>query len=139
MEVLNPPQPLMGGTHSDVDNNSTVIRLVYGDTSFLLTGDLGRQGELSLIDRGVNLESSVLKVSHHGSQTSSTLEFLEKANTMLVVVPVGKVNRFDHPSPQVMDLLEAATGSRDRVFTTADSGDITLVSDGKSITVHTER
>ncbi|MCH8311327.1 MAG: ComEC family DNA internalization-related competence protein, partial [Chloroflexi bacterium] len=139
MEVLNPPQPLMGGTLSDVDNNSTVIRLVYGNTSFLLTGDLGRQGELSLIDRGLNLESSVLKVSHHGSQTSSTLEFLEKVNTMLVVVPVGEDNRFDHPSPQVMDLLEAVTGSLDRVFTTAESGNITLVSDGKSITVHTER
>ncbi len=139
MVVLNPPQPLMGGTLSDVDNNSTVVRLVYRDTSFLLTGDLGKQGELSLIDRGVDLDSSVLKVSHHGSQTSSTPEFLEKVNTKLVVVPVGGNNRFDHPSPRVMDLLEAATGSRDRVFTTADSGDITLVSDGKSITVRTER
>ena len=58
---------------------------------------------------------------------------------MLVVVPVGEDNRFGHPNPQVMDLLEAATGSSDRVLTTADNGNITLVSDGKSITVQTER
>ena len=139
LEVLNPPAPLIGGTSSDVDNNSTVIRLRYGNASFLFTGDLQWEGEASIIDRGEALQSTVLKVAHHGSKTSSAREFLDVVRPQLVVVSVGGENPYGHPAEEVMDRLVDLVGSPENVLTTADRGDITLISDGRSISVQTQR
>ena len=88
LEVLNPPLPLMRGTSPDLNNNSTVLRLSYGQVSVLLTGDLEMEGELSLLDRGVEVRSTVLKVAHHGSGTSSSMEFLSEVHPDLMLVSV---------------------------------------------------
>ncbi len=129
LEVLNPPQPLMGGTLSDVNNNSTVLRLRYGRVSFLLTGDLELEGELSLLDRGVDVRSTVLKVAHHGSGTSSSVEFLLEVRPDLMLVSVATDNLHE----EVMARLADSVGDPARVLTTGQLGDITLVSDGRSV------
>ena len=139
LEVLNPPMPLIGGTPSDVDNNSTVIRLRHGDASFLLTGDLYWEGEVSLVDRGVDLQSTVLKVAHHGSKNSSAQEFLNTVRPQLAVVSVDEENPYGHPADEVMDKLAAITGGSGKVLTTEERGDITLISDGRSVQVETRR
>ncbi|MBI4200673.1 MAG: DNA internalization-related competence protein ComEC/Rec2 [Chloroflexi bacterium] len=138
LEVFNPPDPPIGGTPSDLDNNSTVVRLRHGSMSLLLTGDLQAEGEASLIDRGVGLESTVLKVAHHGSKTSSTQQFLEAVRPQLAVVSVGEGNPYCHPADEVMGRLNQITGSMGRVFRTDERGAITLTSDGQSITVQTQ-
>ena len=80
LEVLYPPDRLLDGTSSDVNNASVVMRLVYGDTSILLTGDLEKEGEEFLLRRSVPLESTALKVAHQGSRTSTTLAFLHEVS-----------------------------------------------------------
>jgi len=132
LEVLNPPSPLIGGTSSDIDNNSTVLRIRYGDVSILFTGDLQREGEMSLVARDAAMESAVLKVAHHGSVTSSSMEFLNVVQPRIAVVSVGANNSFGHPSPEVMGRLV-------NVLRTDKSGDISLVSDGHSIQIHKQR
>ena len=139
LEVLNPPRPLMGGTASDVNNNSTVLRLSHGRVSFLLTGDLELEGELSLLDRGVDVRSTVLKVAHHGSGTSSSADFLSQVRPALVLVSAAPDSPDGLPGHEVMARLADAAGDSARVFATARHGDITLISDGRSVEVQTDR
>ncbi|MSQ21816.1 MAG: hypothetical protein EXR53_00695 [Dehalococcoidia bacterium] len=113
LEVLNPPVPPLAGTPSDVNNNATVVRLRHGGVSFMLTGDLEWEGEASLINRGVALDGTALKVAHHGSATSSSQEFLDNIRPLLAVVSVGQNNRYGHPRPEVMaPLIPPPAGRR---------------------------
>ncbi|MBI4199979.1 MAG: DNA internalization-related competence protein ComEC/Rec2 [Chloroflexi bacterium] len=138
LEVLNPPDPLLGGSGSDVDNNGTVVRAQHGLVSLLLTGDLEMEGELSLLDRGADVRSTVLKVAHHGSRDSSREEFLARVRPQLALISVGKENRYGHPHQEALDRLKDVVGL-ERVLTTAEGGDIELVSDGRRLEVRTER
>ena len=138
IEVLNPPQPRLRGTSSDIDNNATVLRLSHGDVSFLFASDVFREGEMSMLSRDIELEADVLKVAHHGSKTSSGRTFLEAVGPQLSVVSVGAGNSFGHPNAEVMGRLQDAVGSPDRVLLTSVLGDITLVSDGTVVRLHTE-
>ena len=138
IEVLNPPQPQLRGTSSDIDNNATVLRLSHGDVSFLFASDVFREGELSMLSRDLELQADVLKVPHHGSATSSSRTFLEAVDPRLSVVSVGVGNSYGHPNAQVMDRLHDVAGSPDRVLLTSVLGDITLVSDGTVVRLHTK-
>jgi competence protein ComEC len=80
LEVVNPTQSLLRGTASDRNNNGLVLRLVHGEVSFLLTGDIEAEAESYLARTQSGLESTVMKVAHHGSQTSTTPEFLQRVN-----------------------------------------------------------
>lgn len=137
LEVLHPPRPRVTGTSSDIDNNSIVLRLVHGDASVLFTGDLRWEGELALLDVGAELGADILKVGHHGSTTSTTTEFLDAVGPSLAMIGAGVDNAYGHPAQEVLDRLAAAVG--DAVLTTADRGSITLVTDGISWWVETER
>ena len=138
MEVLGPPMQLLSGTASDVDNGSVVVRLSYGDRSFVITGDVFSEGEAWLADSGQRLASDVLKVAHHGSQTSSSQVFLDAVNPSVAVISVGSDNRFGHPNPEVVERLKAIVRGP-RVFSTAESGSITLETDGEKLWMWTER
>ena len=138
LEVLNPPGPLIGGTSSDANNNSTVLRLRYGDVSFLLTGDIHVEVEHSMADRGLKLESTVLKVAHHGSDSSTSQEFLAEVRPRLAVVSAGQENGFGHPRPEVMERLASSVG-QERLFLTADHGAVKATTDGHRLWVTTER
>ena len=129
LDVLNPPLPLHSGTSSDLNNNSIVLRLTYGEASALLMSDLFTEAEYGLIDAGIDVSADVLKVGHHGSATSTSSELLAAVMPAAAAVSVGTGNRFGHPSSTVMARLTGAVGP-DQLFTTAEHGCVSLVSDG---------
>ncbi len=129
LEVLNPPLPLHSGTSSDLNNNSIVLRLTYVEASALLMADLYTDAEYGLLDAGFDLGADVLKVGHHGSDTSTSPELLAAVAPAVAAIPVDAENRFGHPSPEVMTRLEDSVGE-EQVFTTAEDGCIGFTSDG---------
>lgn len=138
MKVLNPSTMLLSGTESDVNNNSVVLRLSLGNISFLLTADIMREAEWALIKNRAALTSTVLKVAHHGSETSTTSEFLAVVNPRVAVISCGAENRFGHPSPDVLSRLEVSVGS-DNIYCTAEHGTIEFTTDGERLWVEVER
>ena len=138
IEVLHPPETLMAGTDSDLNNASIVLRVVYGDVSFLLTGDIFDEAERYILSSGADVRSTVLKVPHHGSRTSSSPEFVEQVGPSVAVISVGADNRFGHPHAETLDVL-ARYAPEARVMTTRDHGSIRFVTDGTTLSVETER
>jgi len=137
IKVLNPQTPRLTGTESDIDNNGVVLRLSLGKTSFLLTADIMGEAEFELIEQRANLASTVLKVGHHGSDTSTTPEFLAVANPCVAVISVGKDNPFGHPSDEVMERLNEKLGS-ENIFRTDEQGTIEFITDGQRLWVRGE-
>ena len=133
LQVLHPGEAFLAGTASDDNNNGLVLRLTYGRASFLLTGDLGMEGELHLLaQQDLPLDSTVLKVAHHGAKTATTLRFLEAVTPRVAVISVGAGNRFGHPAPEVLERLEEAGAE---VWRTDECGDIEIVTDGERLWV----
>lgn len=132
LEVLHPCGVATVADGDDLNNNSIVLRLDYGNFSMLLTGDIGVESEASLLAGRGRLRSTVLKVGHHGAETSTSPEFLEEVSPMFAVVSVGAENRFGHPSQDVLERLVQAVGN-EGVFLTADSGTIELSTNGKKL------
>ena len=91
---------------SKVNNNSIIAKLVYGETSLLLTGDTEAKIERELITRGADIDSDLLKIPHHGSKTSTTEEFLDAVTPETAFIQVGADNRYGHPYPTVLERLE---------------------------------
>lgn len=133
IEVLNPPTPPLYGTGSDINNNSVVLRLSLGRVSFLLTGDIEQEAEFKLIAQRNDLTSTVLKVGHSGSNTSTTAEFLAAVSPGVAVISVGE-NRFGHPHQEVLDQLEASLGAKN-LFRTDEQGTIEFITDGERLWV----
>lgn len=107
-----------------------VGRLVYKDNEFLFSGDIERGDELRLVRSGLELESDVLKIPHHGSKTSSTKLFLEKVKPREAVISVGSRNRYGHPAEVVLGRLESLGAS---ILRTDISERIHFESDGTNI------
>lgn len=114
------------------NDQSIVFLLEYGQTRWLFTGDLEEKGELTLINNGQLPQVDVLKVGHHGSATSSSLDFLEKIQPTVAVVSVGAGNSYGHPASSTLENL-AKVGSV--VLRTDQLGDIQLATDGVKIWV----
>jgi competence protein ComEC len=138
IEVLNPQMPLLTSTESDIDNNGVVLRLRMGEVSFLLTADIMWEAEFELIARRANLTSTMLKVAHHGSSTSTTAEFLAVVNPRLAVISVGEGNPFGHPSDEVLDRLEQKL-AQENIYRTDERGTIEFITDGERLWVGAER
>jgi competence protein ComEC len=138
IKVLNPQIPLLTGTESDIDNNSVVLSLHLGDVSFLLTADIMWEAEFELIGQRANLKSTVLKVAHHGSRTSTTSQFLAAVDPEVAVICVGADNPFGHPNPEVLARLVDRLGEDD-VYRTDEDGSIKFITDGKRLWVQTDR
>ena len=136
LEVLNPPVSPFAGTPADRNNNSVVMRLSYGRISYLLTADIEAPAESRLAWDPDSLKSTVLKVGHHGSRSSTTASFLEKVSPSLAVVSAGADNRYGHPHREVMDRLIRKLGP-DSVFRTDLDGSVELISDGVDLWVKT--
>ena len=134
MEVLNPPENLWEGTSDDVDNNGVVLRLSWSQVSFLFTADIREDVEFELIGQRANLKSTVLKVAHHGSKTSTTSQFLAAVDPEVAVVSVGTNNTFGHPSPEVLERLIDRLGE-DNVYRTDEDGTIEFITDGETLWV----
>ena len=123
-------------TESDTNNSSIVLRIVYGSTSFLFTGDAEREVEQAMINRGVPLKSTVLKVGHHGSYTSTSYQFLWNVMPDYAVISCGKGNSYGHPHDEVLSRLRDADVY---LFRTDLQGDITCTSNGSSVSFSVSR
>lgn len=112
------------------NDNSVGIRLVYGDTSFLICGDAGKAEEQAMLDSGVTLESDVYLASHHGSEGSSTEAFMRAVSPSAVVISAGAGNSYGHPTRTVLDRVKACGAA---LYRTDLQGTITVTSDGTSL------
>ena len=117
-----------------INDSSLVLRLTMGDISFLLTGDITEAGEAAIVRTGTDLRTTVLKVAHHGSSTSTSTQLLGRAKPLVDVISVGADNRYGHPVAQVLERLEG-----DLIQRTDESGDVTLSTDGHSLWLETQR
>ncbi len=133
VEVL---APFAGPDHRPRPDNdeSLVLRITFGDRSFLLTGDIEKKAEALLVESKSDLRADVLKVAHHGSKTSSTIEFLEKVKPQHAVISVAKLSPFGHPHAEALGRLQT-TGAR--IWRTSECGAITISTDGADLRVET--
>lgn len=120
---------------NDRNNGSVVMKIIYGDTSFLFTGDAEREEEQEILNAGYDLSATVLKVRHHGSRNSTTYPFLREIMPKYAVISVG-YNSYGHPTEDVLSRLRDADV---KVYRTDMQGDIIAESDGKTVTVTTRK
>lgn len=135
IEILSPPSDYVPPA-SPKNDDSLAMRLTFLKRSFLLTGDMERPMELRALAGGRPLAADVLKVGHHGSNTSSTAEFLDAVSPTFAVISDGFENSFHHPHPQVLERLAA---HRAGALRTDFDGLITIRTDGRRIWVETYR
>lgn len=124
-------------TSDEENDNSIVLKLEYGDTSFLFTGDAENGEEKDMLSNcRRDLKSDVLKVGHHGSETSTGYEFLREVMPEYAVISVGKDNSYGHPDDSVISRLQDEGAS---IYRTDENGIIKVHSDGKEISVECEK
>ena len=135
VDVLGPPEPYL---ESEARNeNSIVLKLTHGETSFLLSGDAEDDQEEYLVDTyGAELQSTVLKAGHHGSSSSSGEPFLDAVEPRAVVVSSAYDSQYGHPHDEVLQRLSDRSIP---TYWTATHGNIVLVSDGNGVSVQTQR
>lgn len=131
VEILGPVKE-----YEDTNDTSIVLRIDYGDISFLFTGDMETGAEADLLDSGANVRATVLKAGHHGSDTSTGYRFLREVMPSYAVISVGEGNSYGHPSDEVLSRLRDA---ETEVYRTDMQGHIIAESDGKSVTFRTEK
>lgn len=117
------------------NNNSIVLRVSFGNTDILLTGDSEKEVEQVLIKQNIELESEILKVAHHGSDTSNTKAFLEKVKPQYAVISAKKGNTYGHPKQKIMELLKSLNT---KVYRTDEQGSIVMKTDGTKIKFNVE-
>lgn len=131
VEILGPVKE-----YDDTNDTSIVLRIDYGKTSFLFTGDMETRAEQDLIDSGADLNATVLKAGHHGSGTSSGYQFLREVMPQSVVISVGEGNSYGHPSDEVLSRFRDLGAE---VYRTDMQGHVIAESDGNTVVFHTEK
>jgi len=134
MTVLHPSPVFL--KEASPNNASVVLRLTYGNFSLLLTGDIETEAEEHLLAHNIKLRSTVLKVSNHGSNTSTTPRFLAEVQPMFAAISIGEEKRFGRPADEVIQRLQEAVGE-DRLYTTSKDGTTTFITDGVTLWVET--
>lgn len=120
----------------DLNSTSIVLKITYGNTSFLFTGDAESDEEEEILNSGADLKSTVLKVGHHGSRTSTSYPFLREVMPQYAVISVEKGNSYGHPNE---DTLSKLSDAGVEVYRTDESGDIVMTSDGNNISITTSK
>jgi len=133
-QVLYPQVPPAKRGHLSPNNNSIVIRMEYGDVSFLFTGDCEHEGEMEITHSGARSKVTVLKAGHHGSETATGSDYYFKADPEVVILNVGKRNKFHHPHWPTEKLLRE-TGAD--IYRTDHDGNITITTNGETYDVAT--
>jgi competence protein ComEC len=132
-DIIFPCRPyLLFGDKPDLNTNSVVIRLPYKGTSFLFTGDLSKEGEKWLLESGITLNATILKVGHHGSRTSSSGAFINAVHPQIAVISCGQNNKFKHPHQETLDRL-SAIGTK--IYRTDIKGTIIIKTDGEKYVI----
>ena len=136
LEVIHPGEDLLEETESKANSNSVVLRLVWNEVSFLLTGDADDAAEQDMMYGGVlrSLDCTVLKVGHHGSRYSTSPEFLSAVDPQVAVISVGTGNTFGHPSDETLARLNCV-----EVYRTDECGTVTFSTDGERLWVKTAK
>lgn len=119
-----------GTSYEDANDYSIVVKVVFGNTSFLLTGDAEAESESEMVSKGLDLSATLLKVGHHGSRSSTGQSFLDKVNPKYAVISVGKGNSYGHPTQDVMDRLKSKNIP---VYRTDENGTVVATSDGTNV------
>ncbi|CDA72768.1 metallo-beta-lactamase domain protein [Ruminococcus sp. CAG:579] len=120
------------GEYSNLNDYSVVLRLTHGENSFLITGDCEKQEESELLERGCDVSADVLKVGHHGSDTSSTSQWLKEVGAQYAVISCGADNKYGHPDEETYSRICKYVKN---VYVTAEDGSLAFESDGKGLTV----
>lgn len=126
------------GVNGGVDENNTsvVLKITYGATSFLFTGDAEREAEQTILNSGADISATVLKVGHHGSDTSTTYPFLREISPVYAVISVGEGNSYGHPTEDALSRLRDADVT---TYRTDMQGDIVCTSDGQTVAFSVEK
>ncbi|MDT3433270.1 lamin tail domain-containing protein [Haloarcula sp. 1CSR25-25] len=134
-QVLGPPEPYL---ENDARNeNSIVLKLTHGETSFLLTGDAEDDQEGYLVDEyGNQLQATVMKAGHHGSSSSTSGDLLDAVQPKAVIISSAYDSQYGHPTEEVLQRLHDRSMP---TYWTATHGDIVLVSDGAGVSVRTQQ
>lgn len=122
--------------YTETNNTSIVLRIVFGDTSFLFTGDAEDEAEHDILEKEFNIKSTVLKVGHHGSSTSTSYSFLREVDPDYAIISCGKNNSYGHPHEETLSKLRDADVA---VYRTDMQGTIIAISDGHSVSFTAER
>ena len=131
-EILSP----IRDNYKDLNDWSVVIKLTFGEKSFLFTGDAETLVETDMINNGCNLSADVLKVGHHGSTTSTSKAFLSKVSPAYAIISCAEENSYGHPHDETIDLLNSKNIT---IYGTYKSGTIIATCDGKTISFKTEK
>jgi len=131
VQILGPVK-----NYNSMNDMSIIVRIVYGNTSFLFTGDAEWDAEHDLVDADIDLSATLLKVGHHGSDTSSSYVFLREVMPEYTVISVGIDNGYGHPSETVISRLHDADSV---IYRTDQNGTIICNSDGQKLVFTKER
>lgn len=133
-EILGPTDALVES--DDTNNASIIIRMTYGTVTFLFIGDAEETEEAVILGNGADVRAQILKVGHHGSRSSTSVDWLQAVSPQVGVISVGQNNQYGHPHPEVLAWL-AQFGVV--VYRTDQQGSITVMTDGTTYQVSTER
>lgn len=140
---INPPKEIIfskdlkctllapnSSNYSSLNNYSIVMKVKFKNISFLFTGDAEGTSESEIISKNLDLKANILKLGHHGSNTSSTESFLKEVSPDIAIASCGKNNLFNHPSIKVIQRLKK---ENIHLLRTDIDGDIVIYSNGESL------
>lgn len=135
IDILHPKDSRLRLPFSSNENElSMVLRLSYGRTSFLLTGDIGLEAEQDILENMKLIKSNILKSPHHGSLSSSSEEFLSAVNPSIIIICVGENNRYNFPNPIILQRYKEQGAT---IYRTDTHGAIEITSDGQKFSIKT--
>jgi competence protein ComEC len=133
IDVLWPP-PNDDVTATWRNNDGVVLRVIYGEQALLFAADVEKEAEARILRTNTEVRSNIVKVAHHGSRTSSTPEFITSTSASIAIISVGQTSIFGHPHREVVQRW-LASGAQ--VMTTGQCGTISVVTDGRDLSVST--
>jgi competence protein ComEC len=128
--------PKEEGYEDNLNEYSAVIKIQYGNTKFLFTGDAEKSNEFYILNKGYDIKADVLKVAHHGSNTSTSESFYRAVNPSITVMQLGEDNSYNQPHRDTISLLNKY---KPLIFRTDKNGTIVLTSDGYEIDCYTSK
>ena len=132
INVLYPTQSIQGKSFIDTNESSIALRLSYDSIDFLLTGDMPQKQEIELIENNQIVESEIMKAGHHGSKTSSAVEFLYAVNPQYAVISAGVDNPYGHPHYRVLQNFENIGA---HIIRTDEMGTIHAYTNGREVEI----
>ena len=121
--------------YEEMNDNSIVLKISYQNFNCLFTGDMQSESEQDVLSINTNIKSDVLKVAHHGSNSSSTEQFIDAVEPEYAIISVGKDNTYGHPTPEVVSLLKE---KNIKIFRTDVDGTVMLTTNGKDIQISSQ-